>query len=83
VSSRDRPIYISIGRNTNSHRYLVCLFTVQFDPNLSCLRKISEFYQHLFKKFFHVLPMLFANYFHVLLCNFCLEKFATSLVKLP
>jgi len=36
--------------------------------------KTSLFYWNLFNKIFHVLPILFTNNFHVLLCTFCWVK---------
>jgi len=86
VSIRDRPIYRStgiIGRYLTfwisagiriSTDILGCLSTAQFVPNSSWFSKNLRIYWNLFNKIFHVLPILFANRFHVLFCTFCLIK---------
>jgi len=66
--------FLNISGNTNSTGILVCSIAAQFVPSLSWLGKTSKFYWNLFNKIFHVLPILFANNFYVLLCTFCLVK---------
>jgi len=70
-----RPILeiLNIGRNTNFHRYftdiLVCLSVAQLQQIHLDLIKTSKFYWNLFNKIIHVLLILIANNFRVLLCN--------------